>query len=147
MLFFENKKHFEDCPNRLGNKALTVKVDVTPELDVKELEVNGNVSKPDKKLDIKEEMEAYVLATKSTHCGEASKFYHSKKIATKPHPTTQYGYETTCNSKYTDRAHKPLWGWWKNDILSPRNKEHANMAIVGEPRELRESIELSDANK
>ena len=35
----------------------------------------------------------------------------------------------------------------KFGLTLPQDKEHANMATIGEPRNVTEAIELSDANK
>ena len=52
-----------------------------------------------------------------SHSAEATKLDHGKKLETKAPPTPQYGNETMGNSKFQDRAHKPLGELWKNHIL------------------------------
>jgi hypothetical protein len=117
-----------------------VKVVISAESDVDELEANGNnLLKPDKK--------PHIPATKSIRSKKAIKIDHGKKPATKAPPTPQYSNEAMGNSRSLDRARKPFVEWWENHILPPQDKEHANIATIGEPRNLREAIELSDANE
>ena len=112
----------EDFPSARIGTAPAVKVDISPELDMEELEANDNVSKPDKEPDIEDEAEANVPAMKSTCRGEASKHDAGKNTATKPPPTPQHGTETMGNSRYPDKTHKPLGDWWKNPITPPWDK-------------------------
>ena len=120
---------------------------ISPKSDVDDSDVSGNVLEPNEEPNMDEDAEANVPAAKSTCSGEASKLDHGKKTVTKPPSPPQYGNKTMGNFRYPDRPCKPLGEWWKNHILQPQNKEHANMAIVGEPRNLREAIESSDASE
>ena len=49
----KDKMHLEKCPSRRIGKVSTVKVDISPKLDVIELEANGNVLKPDVSLTLR----------------------------------------------------------------------------------------------
>src|SRR5450631_1333284 len=148
VVFFEDKTHLEDCPSGSIDETPAVKVDISPKSEVEELEASGDVSEPDKEEPkIEDESEAEVPAAKSTRSAEASKLDAGKKTATKPPPPPQDGNETIGNSRYPDRPRKPLGAWWKNHIPQPQDNEHANMAIVGEPRNLREAFESSDASE
>ena len=108
VVFFKDKVHLEDFPSGRLGEAPAIKVDISSKLDVKELEANGNVFERDEEPDIKDKVEANVLAKQCTCSNEASKLDASKKIATKPPPTLQYGNETMGNFRYPDRAHKRL---------------------------------------
>ena len=68
------------------------------------------------------------------------------KNTTKPPPTLPYNNKIMDNSRYLYWAPKLLGDWWKNHILPPPDKEHANMAIVEEPRNLREAIQSNATN-
>jgi predicted metal-binding protein len=140
VVFFKDKTFLEDCPSGSINEAQEVKVDISPKSKV---EASGDISEPN----IEDESEAEVPAAKSTRSMEASKLNASKKTATKPPPPLQYDNETIGNTRYPDRPRKPLGEWWKNHIPQPQDDEHANMAIVGEPRNLREALESSDASE
>jgi hypothetical protein len=149
MVFFKDKTHLEDCPSGRVEEQSAVNVDISAKSDEDEMKANGNdFSEPDEEHHIEEEdAEANIPATKSTRSAEATKLDHGKKPATKPPPPSQYGNETMGNSRYPDRARKPLGEWWKNHIPPLQDKEHANMATIGEPRNLREAMESSDASE
>lgn len=83
-------------------------VDISPKLDKEDLDANGNVLEQDQKHDMEEDSKADILAAKSTRSGEASKFDHGKKTATKPPSPPQDGNETLGISRYRDRPHKLL---------------------------------------
>ena len=149
VVFFKDKTHLEDCPSGSIDKTSVAKVDISTKSDVDELEVDGDDSlEVYEEPDIKDEdAEANILATKSTCNAKASKLDHREKTVTKSPPPPQYGNETMGHSRYSDRARKPLGEWWKNHILRPQNKEHANMATIGEPRNVRVAIESSDGSE
>ena len=111
MVFCEDKTHLEDCPNGRVEELQAVKVDMSPKLDMEDLDVSSNVSEQDEEPDMEEDAEADVPAAKSTRSGEVSKLDHGKKIATKPPPPLQYGNKTMDNSRYLDRPRKPLGEW------------------------------------
>ena len=137
VVFSKDKTHLEDCPNGRTGKTPAVKVDISPKLDVEELEANDNDSKPDKEPNIENEVEADVPATKSTHNNKARKIDVIKKTATKPPSTAQCDNETMDNYRCTNRTRKPLGKWWKAHIPFPQDKENANMISVGKPRNLK----------
>jgi len=149
VVFFENKMHLEDCPSGRVEKQSAVKVDISAKSDDDEMEANDNdLLEPDEEHHIeKEDVEANIPATKSTRSAEATKLDHGKKPATKAPPPSQYGNETMGNFRYPDRARKSLGDWWKNHIPPPQDKEHTNMATIGEPRNLRETMESSDVSE
>ena len=150
VVFFEDKTHLEDCPSGSIDETPAVKVDISAKSDVDESEAKGDDpleahEEPD--MEEEEDAEANIPATKSTRSAEASKLDYGKKPATKAPPPPQHSNETMGHSRYPDRARKPLGEWWKNHIPPPQDKEHANMATIGEPRNVREAIESSDASE
>ena len=54
-------------------------MDISPKLDVGDLNVSSNVSEQDDKHDIEEDAEADISAAKTTRSGEASKLDYDKK--------------------------------------------------------------------
>ena len=88
VMFFEDKRHLENCPNRSIDEPSAVKVDKTAKSDVDELETNNNDFLevnlgPDNE---ENDAEANVSTTKSTRSAVASIIYHGRKPATKPPP-------------------------------------------------------------
>ena len=149
VVFFEDKTNLVDCPSVSIDGTPVVKVDISAKLDVDVSKVDGGnllEAHEEPVIDLEEDAQANNPATKSTRSAEASNLDHGKKPATKATPPPQYGNETMRHSRYPDRAGKPLGEWWKNDIPPPQDKEHANMATIGEPGNKREAIESSDAN-
>ena len=63
----------EDYPSGRVEKTHAVKVDISPKLDVEDLDARGNVSEPDNEHNIKEDAEADVSAVKFTCSNEALK--------------------------------------------------------------------------
>ena len=60
--------HLKDCPSGSIDEPSTVKVVISPKSDMNELEMgNNNSLKVEEDPNIKEEAEANVPATKSTH--------------------------------------------------------------------------------
>ena len=84
MVFFEDKIHLGISPSGRVDKASTVKMNISPKMDTEDLVTSNNILEQDKEIDMKEETEADVPATKSTRSNEALKFDVGKKTATKP---------------------------------------------------------------
>ena len=96
---------------------------------------------------MEDQTEAKVPATKSAHSAEATKLNHSKRHVIKPPPPHQYGNEIMSNFRFPDRPRIPLGEWWMNHIPQSKDKEHANMATIGEPKNFKKAFESSNASE
>lgn len=64
-----------------------------------------------------------------------------------PNVQVQVQGESSSETRYPGRVRQPPGEWWMNHILPPREEEHANVALVGDPISLSEALMSNDARQ